>query len=395
MNKIEKKLLIYIEKHLSFMLLTVCMLLGLAIRYALKDFTSADYVYSLQPWYKEIAENGISKQVGDYNLLYQMVIYVMTMFHIRPLYAYKIFSCFFDMALAFTIADIVSLNSARFKKEKATLAYCFVWLSPIIVLNSAAWAQCDAIYSFFCLFSILLLEKKHYCMSLCFLGIAFAFKLQTVFLLPLFFFLYFKQKNFSIVQFALIPLSMLGISFPAVLGGRKLTEVFTIYTNQANTYQSISENYPSVWLLLCKAGDGAQYDYMKIPTICITIFVLTLIMFRWLKKDYKIDGKNLYIMAYLLCYTCVFFLPSMHERYGFLYEVLSIALAIMIPKMAPLSVALICVSMNTYGSFLFGRSLNLPILSWLNLAIYILSIFILEKEMGRETTEREDELHEK
>lgn len=395
MNKIEKKILLWIEDHLLFMLFSICTLLGIIIRLALKDVVSGDFMAFLQPWYEEIAENGISRQVGDYNLLYQMIICAMTKVHIRPLYAYKIFSCFFDMILAITTSAIVGLNCEKSGKEKSVLTYCIIWLSPIIALNSAAWAQCDAIYTTFCLFAILTLERGKYSISLCLLGIAFAFKLQTVFVLPLFAFVYFTRRDFSVLRFFIIPLSMMGISIPAVLWGRNPIEVFTIYVSQTSTYQSISMNYPSIWLLLCKAGDASQYTYMKVPAICTTIFVLALIMFWWLQKSYRANGINLYIMAYLLCYTCVFFLPSMHERYGFLYEVLAIAVAVVVPKISLLSIGLICISMNTYGAYLFGSGENLLTLTWLNLAIYLVSIFVLGQELDTNTKEREAGLYER
>lgn len=152
-------------------------------------------------------------------------------------------------------------------------------------------------------------------------------------------------------------------------------------------------NYPSVWLLLCNAGDVFQYSIMKKFTIGITAFVLSLMIFWWLQKGYKTEGKNLYIMAYLLCYTCVLFLPSMHERYGFLYELLAIVLAVMVPKMTVLSIALMCISMNTYGAYLFGHSTNLLTLTWLNIVVYVASIFMLRKELATDTKEREDILN--
>ena len=219
MNKVERKIMLWIENHLSSILFVACTLGGIIIRFSLKDIVSGDFVSFLQPWYEEIAVNGISAQVGDYNLLYQVIICVMTKFYVTPLYAYKMLSCFFDLVLAVTTCVIVGMNCKRFKKEKAVLTYCLVWLSPIVALNSAGWAQCDAIYGAFCFLSILTLGQRKYNASLCLLGIAFAFKLQAVFMLPLFFFVYFVRKEFSILRFALIPLSMVGISFPAVLCG--------------------------------------------------------------------------------------------------------------------------------------------------------------------------------
>ena len=85
-------------------------------------------------------------------------------------------------------------------------------------------------------------------------------------------------------------------------------------------------------------------------------------------------------MAFLLIYTCVLFLPSMHERYGYLYEILAILLAVLIPKTIPLCVGLLCVSLNTYGAFLFGIPIQLPLLSCVNIAVYMAYIFIFKRE---------------
>ena len=84
----------------------------------------------------------------------------------------------------------------------------------------------------------------------------------------------------------------------------------------------------------------------------------------------------------------------MHNRYGFLYEVLAIVLAVIIPKMIPLAIALICISLNTYGTYLFGISINLPTLAWLNLEIYIVSIYVLGKELAANANGKGHELFE-
>lgn len=395
MNKIERKVLIWIEGHLLLILLFAATLLGLIIRFALKDFVSNDFIWYLQPWYQEIAENGINEQVGNYNLLYQMVIWVLTRLSIEALYAYKIFSCIFDLLLALAAAAIVGIKVEGKRKEKALLTYSAVWLSPLVFLNSAAWAQCDAIYVFFCLFALLALDGRKYKSAFCLLGLAFAFKLQAVFLLPLFFFVYFLRREFSLLHFLLIPVIMMAVSSPALLWGRSLTEVFTIYANQTDTYQAISMNYPSVWILLCNSVDASAYSYMKMPAICMTVFLLALLMYYWLQKGYKAEGKSLYSMAYLLIYTCVLFLPAMHDRYGFLYEILAIVLAMMIPRMIPLSIGLICIGLNTYGAYLFENTENLMLLSCLNLAIYLVSILLLGGEMAADTKERKEGLHER
>ena len=138
---------------------------------------------------------------------------------------------------------------------------------------------------------------------MCLLGIGFAFKLHTVFVLPLFLFVYFMRRTFSIVRFSLIPVSMLALSLPLVFWGRNIGEVFTIYANQTNSYQAMSMNYPSVWLLLCQAQDPAQYAFLKLPAIVMTVFVLALLMIWWIRKSYQPSGMNYYMMAFLVVYT--------------------------------------------------------------------------------------------
>ena len=110
-------------------------------------------------------------------------------------------------------------------------------------------------------------------------------------------------------------------------------------------------------------------------------------MVSWIRKRYMPTGRNLIIMAFLLSYTCVFFLPAMHERYGFLYEILAIILAIVIPKTIPLAAMLIVISMNTYASYLFYAQTNYGTLIWFNLFVYLAYIFVLRKELVADNAE--------
>ena len=146
MTTIEKKILAAVDKHLPVLLMIGCTILGILVRMALRDIRSADFEYCLSPWYDAIAANGLSQQVGDYNFTYQFVIWLLTKIGVAPLYSYKMISCIFDLVLAITAAMIVHRENNKEKNWAAALAYGAVWLSPIVFLNSSAWAQCDAIY---------------------------------------------------------------------------------------------------------------------------------------------------------------------------------------------------------------------------------------------------------
>ena len=381
MKEKEKKALLWIEDNLQIIVLIVCVILGVIIRIALRNLTSGDWYGFLKGWYIEIAKNGLEKQVGDYNFPYQFMIWIMTKFpFMPPLFSYKILSCLFDVVLAIAVSLLVRdiLGEAKWATY---LAFSLIWLSPLVFLNSAGWAQCDSIYSSFALFSLLLFNRKKYNASMCMLGVAFAFKLQAVFVLPLFLFAYFERKEFSLTKFLLVPLSMIAVSLPSLFFGRNILDIFKVYVNQTSTYHVIAKNYPSFWLMSCPQNDLTPYKHLKLAAICFTIFILALLMCYWLKKGYKTNGINLYIMAYLVIYTCVLFLPCMHERYGYLYEILAIMLAILIPKAIPLCIGLIFISLNTYGHYLFSIDINIMTLAFVNTMIYCLSVYLLDKEM--------------
>ena len=381
MKKWENKIIEWVENNVSTIFLIACILLGIIIRTPLRNFASRDFDTYLKGWYVEIAKNGLYKQVGNYNFLYQFAIWILTKFPFIPsLFSYKILSILFDLVLAIVAYFIMKKENGG---GKPIIAFCLIWLSPIVFLNSAAWAQCDSIYSTFVILALYMLSNKKYSASMCILGIAFAFKLQAVFVLPLFLFVYFVRKEFSITKFLLVPISMIGVSLPLLFWGRNILDIFSIYFDQTNSYPAISMNYPSFWMLMCKGYDKVANEFMKIACICFAIFALALLMYRWLKKGYSTNGKNLYMMAYLIVYTCVLFLPGMHERYGYVYEILAIILALLVPKMIPICIGLVCISLNTYGCFLFSIDINLMLLATINTLIYVVSIYLLEKEMNK------------
>lgn len=110
------------------------------------------------------------------------------------------------------------------------------------------------------------------------MGVSFAFKLQAVFVLPLFLFVYFTERKFSAARFLLVPCTMVILSSPIVLWGRSLTEVVKIYFDQTGTYQAMSVSYPSPWLLLCQAWEQTQYVHLKNAAIIVAVFVLAMLM---------------------------------------------------------------------------------------------------------------------
>ena len=56
--------------------------------------------------------------------------------------------------------------------------------------------------------------------------------------------------------------------------------------------------------------------------------------------------------------VCCFCLPAMHERYGYLPEILAVVYAVINVKRVPICAALQMITMMTYARYLFGSTVT-------------------------------------
>ncbi len=388
----EQRFLSFLERHIYIIALAAITILAVVVRSVLIDYVSGDAYYFLLPWYETMKPQGfaaLSQQVGDYNMLYQFFVALFTYLPIDPLHAYKLFSIIFDFCLAILAAWIIYKNASSHPQLKAVVMYACVLLSPLVVLNSACWAQCDVIYTFFCVFSLYMMCKDKYLASMILFGVAMAFKLQAIFILPVLLFCWFYKKKFSFLYFLTVPAVMILLSLPGLLHGRKISEVFTIYFNQTSTYQAMSMNYPSFWTLFQNGSlnEASKYGMFSKVAVILTLGIVMVYLLIWLKKRVVLNWENLFSMAFLVVYTCVLFLPSMHDRYGYLYEILALFLAFRYYKTIPMLLLTYSVSVIAYGLYLFTFGANLALISFLNLVAYALYAIYLNKQMLKQTEE--------
>ena len=383
-SKWEQKALSFIEEHLMLIAMFAITVLALVIRYELRDNVSGDAYYYLLPWYDTIKAGGfksLSQPVGNYGILYQLCITLFTLLPMEPLHTYKLFSVIFDFLLAVLAMHIIIKNEHSHRKLKGVLIYVAVLLSPIVFLNSACWAQCDVIYSYFCILSVYEMFKDKYLQSLILFGVAITFKLQAIFVLPFLLFCYLYKKRFSFLYFITVPATMIVLSLPGIVMGRGIFEVFTIYFNQANTYEQMTMNYPSFWMLFQNTSLNEFYQKFHIVAMLLTVAVLAAYMVLWLKKKIPLTLKNSFAMAFIISYTCVLLLPAMHERYSFIYEIFGLFLAFWYYKTIPLLVLMYFTTFATYSHFLFAYSIDIVQLAWFNVLIYVAYALYLHKQM--------------
>ncbi len=399
--RFEEKALKWMSDHIFPIVFGAAFIVSIIIRLALKDVVTSDATECLIPWYEAIKSNGGILGLGkpieglNYSFTYQFFIAIMTYLPIKSLYAYKILSVIFDYllagAVAYTVFDITNAHKA----EKALIAFVLTACSPVVFMDSAAWAQCDSIYAFWVILALIFLTKERYARAFVFYGIAFAFKFQAVFALPFFLFYYFYKRRYSILYFAIIPAMMTLLSLPSLVQGRTISEMIHIYTDNTSLHQSLSNGYPTFWrilsdgtnpvnVLLANNPDYAgldAYGILKHAAMAFTVVILGMLVFSWIRHRVQFTKQNILIMAFLMTYTTIFFLPAMHERYGFCYEIMAIAIAFMVIKTAPLAIGLICLSLTTYGGFLFNNTPNEWLLAVINLALYAGYMYILSKAL--------------
>ena len=206
-------------------------------------------------------------------MTYQSIIAFLHYLPFNPVSSYKIVSCIFDYILAISCGFLVIEFKNKNKLFIFSMVYTSILFLPTVFLNSAFWGQCDSIYSSFIILSLLYLIKNNYTVAFIFLGFGFAFKLQTVFILPVFCFYYFINKKFSLVKMLLIMISsMYVLCIPGFIFGRNLLEPFEIYLFQT-TYENLYRDFPSFWSLVAPSN---SYTYSLFKTISVLTTIVAL-----------------------------------------------------------------------------------------------------------------------
>lgn len=368
----------YLLKYKDYICIFIAYVMAVVLRVLGRNFVSRDMAICLIPWFNETKERGgldaLSEQTGNYGVLYQTIISLMTYINIYEVYQYKLLSIFFDILLSIFIYKIVSEHTDCFNRKLGVLAAVLFLLLPTVFLNSSFWGQCDSIYSFFCIASLYYLRKESFVKSFVCLGVAFAFKLQTLFILPFILFFYFKNRKFSILYFLLAVATFWMTGIIAFIEGRSLLAPFVIYGSQMDEYHKMYMNFPSFWALV-----GRSYGVLKYVSIIFTGIVILVGGYVYVVKK-KFDKYFYEIVAWFV-WTMLLFLPSMHERYAYLLDIIMFVMCFFDLRYIKYAFATSFLSLLTYGNYLLmndGYSL-IPLYSLFYFAMYILYSYELIK----------------
>lgn len=327
--------------------------LAMLARVAMLDFVTADYVSFLTGWVDIFRQGGfktLAENVGDYNLLYQYILLLISKSSLHDLYLIKLVTVLFDYALA-----LVMMRAAgRFGGEKAKLpVFLTMLVLPTTLLGGACWGQCDSVYAFFVVSSLYLLATDRPTRSAIMLAVAFAFKLQAIFFFPvvLLGLLHKKYKlRHALVFFAAYVATMV----PALAAGRSFVDAISVYANQSmgQYYDRLTYNAPNLYLFfpMLEFASSQEFTWMRyiegidgkglngyldpdlFPDLqhaaLYACIVLTLIVvIYWLIHWKEITMDMALPFALFFAIFLPFVMPKIHERYFYLADMLSILYA--------------------------------------------------------------------
>lgn len=327
---------------------------GFVMRYSMRGFAGADYNLFIEPWMEKIQELGglrsLGVEVGNYPPLYMYVFTLLSYLPCSYLTSVKVFFCLCDYVLAFACALLV--YEGRKSKTLALAMYGIILLLPTVAVDSGLWAQVDSSYAAPLILSMYFLAKDKPVKSFLLYGLSFALKLQCLFLLPLYIVLWVKKKNMKLWHFLLIPATYFVTVIPAWIAGRNLKDLLFIYFNHYGEYTEIlSMNRPNAYFLT--VVDMLQ-EYIGGAGVWFTLGLLILLMFYMAAKKITPDVEFMIHAGLLILMVVTFFLPYMHERYGYVADLLAVAYGLYHVKKFYIPILTVGCSLGGYVGFVTG-----------------------------------------
>lgn len=323
-----------VKGKLQFAAAAVIVFLAFFIRLAYLDHEDTDYQWFLTRWVDFYAHNGgfagLKESVGNYNIPYLYFLAAFSYSTVRDLYLIKLLSMFFDVILAYSCMRIA--EKCGCVQRRCLICYLAALLLPTVIINGAVWGQCDSIYVSFAMLGLLFALDERPALSIISIAVSFGFKLQAVFIMPVYIILW-HWKRYKWITFALFPLSYLVLILPAVFTGRPLRDAVMLYADQAGTVGSgLNYNAPSLTAFFRNVSDTAAAS--KALIVCAFAAML-LLMLAGIILRRRMTERTFLCLCLLMVTAIPFLLPHMHDRYFFFTDILTLILAFCIPPASP------------------------------------------------------------
>ncbi|MCL6589354.1 MAG: hypothetical protein K6U80_05300 [Firmicutes bacterium] len=365
--------------------------LGTVTKILMFPASNYDLECFLVPWYDHIVGNGrflaLRNEFSDYNVPYLYLLTLATYLPVAKYTAIKLISLLFDFLGAWAAAKIVGL-----KYDSPVMrmgAFSAVFLAPTVMVNSALWGQCDIIYAGLILWSLYFAFKKKGGPAMIFFGLAFSFKLQALFLLPLAG-VFLIKKLIRPRHLIYIPAAFFLLLLPSMALGRSFPSLMSVYIKQSaqgDIDKILNWNCANFYQLF----NTDAYNEIAAAGKIIALIACVGILFYAFKIRRSLDNTTILKLGVFNALFVVYFLPGMHERYYFAADLLSILLAFYLPRLFYLPLVINFSSLLSYIPFLKylrgETTVDLRVLG----AAFGLMIIMLVRELARDVLTKDSE----
>ncbi len=331
-------------------------MLAFSLRACVFDYETLDYQDFLTKWVEYFRTHGhfhaLKSSVGNYNIPYLYFLAFFSLLPIRDLYLIKLLSTAFDVLLAW--GSMLLLG--RFTRKSGLRLACFftVLCLPTVFLNSAVWAQCDSSYAALLVLALALALDDRPVGSMICAALAFGFKLQAVFVLPVFAVLWMAGR-FKWQHFLVFPAAYVVLVLPAVLLGRPFWETITLYFSQTGSIgDALNYNSSSIFAIFWRVADTARAS--RIAVIAAFVYMLAVLGLCYVNRR-RLSDRAILGAAVLFAVGIPFLLPHMHDRYFFCADILCVVLAFVSWPCSPAAALCQFASLLGYYAYLKMRFL--------------------------------------
>ena len=398
MKKFKEKMLILSQNKI---VIYGIILFGILLKIYLlpKVSESGDYDVFLKPWIDFIKENGyfhaLKYNFSNYPVTYQYFLALVAKLNLNPLFSIKIFSILFEYLTAYFIGCLLYERTKKHHLKLLTLA--IYPLLPTVLINSSYWAQCDSIYTSFAIGSLYFFFKDKKLLCFLFLGIAFSFKFQTIFILPFYFVLLFR-KQVQWYYFLIIPAVYAISILPAYFLERPFMDLVTIYLQKADADEYLTLTFPNIYVWINNGfyylADSFYNVYIKLNYYFINNEYYTLIknsgiVFTFLvcfigalilkNKKYDFSFEAMVKLAFLSTVFVPFILPGMHERYMFMGDAMAFTYLLLFKDKKNIPIGVLLISFISYllcTRLHYFISMNLLSVYYLFIVVFLFKDFL-------------------
>lgn len=363
-------------------------------------FVSGDLHDYVLPWYQHILTFGrwhsAEASFANYSPSYIYLLCIASFLNglLSPVAVIKLV----DLPFLF-LAAIAGWSICRdlgSTHRRAALGAGLIVFLPELCENCWRWGQCDVIYtSLLVTMAALLLKGRAYA-GFVMLGLAFAFKLQAVFVCPVIVALLLAGDLpfLSIIPGVVVYLLML---LPAHLAGRPWKSLMSVYGAQYGYYNELTLGAPNIYVPVelithrfpatVRAG-LRDNNVTHFGLVLGVVFSAGLIVILLRRANLR-RGIGLVMSMSLSLIGLPFVLPKMHERYFIAGDTLLAVAAVVRPRLIIPAALMQAALVMSYEPFLSGRWTNRDDLR-IPFVLASCAMFLLIREMLREARRVDD-----